>query len=149
MDWLEYQLERHLPEPYTHILCCPNRAKNIRKGRSQRRHQSSGNYAADAKALAKTLPASFPSADTKITPSTPLTIFLTGATGFLGAYILHDLITRSSPPIRVIAHVRAIDSPAALNRISQTCQAYAVWDPSWFSRITCVTENLGERHSFL
>jgi L-aminoadipate-semialdehyde dehydrogenase len=103
-------------------------------------------YAADAKNLAKTLPASFPSADSKITSSTPLTVFLTGATGFLGAYLLRDLLTRTSPPIKVIAHVRSVDSAAALHRVTQSCQAYGVWDPSWTSRITCVTGNLGGHH---
>ena len=101
-------------------------------------------YAADAKSLLNALPASFPSADTKLTPSTPVTVFLTGATGFLGAYILRDLLTRKSPAIKVIAHVRAIDSSAALKRVTQTCEAYGVWDPSWTSRISCVTGNLGD-----
>ncbi len=100
-------------------------------------------YAADAKVLLKTLPASFPSATTAITPSTPLTVFLTGATGFLGAYLLRDLLSRKSPPIQVIAHVRALDATAALDRVAQTCQAYGVWDPSWTSRITCVVGDLG------
>jgi L-aminoadipate-semialdehyde dehydrogenase len=100
-------------------------------------------YAADAKTLAKTLPSSFPS-DSKITNSTPFTVFLTGATGFLGAYLLRDLLTRTAPPIKVIAHVRSVDSAAALHRVSQSCQAYDVWDPSWTSRITCVTGNLGD-----
>ncbi|KUJ13154.1 large subunit of L-aminoadipate-semialdehyde dehydrogenase [Mollisia scopiformis] len=102
-------------------------------------------YAADAKALLKTLPSSFPSADEKIVPSTSLTVFLTGATGFLGAYLLRDLLTRSSPPIsKVIAHVRALDSTTALDRVTQTCQAYGVWDPSWTPRLSCVVGNLGE-----
>ncbi|KAH6682753.1 hypothetical protein B0J14DRAFT_622883 [Halenospora varia] len=101
-------------------------------------------YSGDAKLLVNNLPASFPSADTKISPSTPLTVFLTGATGFLGAYLLRDLLTRASPPIKVIAHVRAVDPAAALTRVALTCQAYGVWDPSWTSRITCVTGNLGD-----
>jgi L-aminoadipate-semialdehyde dehydrogenase len=101
-------------------------------------------YAADAKKLAKTLPSSFPSADSKITSSTSLTVFLTGATGFLGAYLLRGLLTRTFPPIKVIAHVRSVDSAAALHRVTQSCQAYGIWDPSWTSRITCVTGNLGD-----
>jgi L-aminoadipate-semialdehyde dehydrogenase len=64
----------------------------------------------------------------------------------LGAYLLRDLLTRTSPPIKVIAHVRSVDSAAALHRVIQSCQAYGVWDPSWTSRITCVTGNLGDRH---
>ncbi|KAH8687352.1 L-aminoadipate-semialdehyde dehydrogenase-like protein large subunit [Tricladium varicosporioides] len=101
-------------------------------------------YSGDAKLLVNSLPASFPSADTKISPSTPLTVFLTGATGFLGAYLLRDLLARASPPVKVIAHVRAVDPAAALTRVTLTCQAYGVWDPSWISKITCVTGNLGD-----
>ncbi|PQE26205.1 L-aminoadipate-semialdehyde dehydrogenase large subunit protein [Rutstroemia sp. NJR-2017a BBW] len=100
-------------------------------------------YAGDAYELAKTLPSSFPSADDEVTPETPLTIFLTGATGFLGSYLLRDLLTRSQP-IKVILHVRALDAEAALARVVQTCQAYGVWDPEWTSKITCVVGNLGD-----
>ncbi|KAL5323930.1 hypothetical protein ACEPPN_008472 [Leptodophora sp. 'Broadleaf-Isolate-01'] len=105
--------------------------------------EAEADYAADAKALLETLPASFPSADTPITPSTPLTVFLTGATGFLGAYLLRDLLTRTSPPIKIIAHVRALDASAAMDRVKQTCQAYGVWDDSWLTRISCVVGDLG------
>jgi L-aminoadipate-semialdehyde dehydrogenase len=100
-------------------------------------------YAGDAYELAKTLPSSFPSADDEITPETPLTIFLTGATGFLGSYLLRDLLTRSQP-IKVILHVRALDAEAALARVVQTCQAYGVWNPEWSSKVTCVVGNLGD-----
>lgn len=101
-------------------------------------------YEADAKALAKNLPESFPSADSEITASTPLKVLLTGATGFLGAYLLRDLLTRESPSIHVVAHVRAIDGPAAYDRVVRSCKAYGVWDPSWGSRLSFVTGNLGE-----
>ncbi|KAA8574571.1 hypothetical protein EYC84_006020 [Monilinia fructicola] len=56
---------------------------------------------------------------------------------------MRDLLSRSQP-IKVIAHVRALDSKAALDRVIQTCQAYGVWDPSWTSRLSCVVGNLGE-----
>ncbi|KAG0646154.1 nonribosomal peptide synthetase [Hyphodiscus hymeniophilus] len=101
-------------------------------------------YAADARTLLSTLPAKFPSADARITPTTPLKVFLTGATGFLGAYLLRDLLNRSSPRVDVVLHVRAVDAVSALNRVTQSCQAYGVWTPSWTSRITCVAGNLGE-----
>jgi L-aminoadipate-semialdehyde dehydrogenase len=104
----------------------------------------SEDYAADAKALAKTLPANFPSLEAKISEISRVTVLLTGATGFLGAYILRDLLLRRSPPVKVICHVRALDTKAALERVIQTCQAYGVWDPSWSSQISCVTGNLGE-----
>jgi L-aminoadipate-semialdehyde dehydrogenase len=101
-------------------------------------------YEADAKALVQTLPSSFPSADDEITANTPLKVLLTGATGFLGAYLLRDLLTRESPSIHVVAHVRAIDGPAAYDRVVRTCKAYGVWDPSWGSRLSFVTGDLGK-----
>lgn len=101
-------------------------------------------YAGDAKALVSHLPTTFESADSTLLPSTPLTVFLTGATGFLGSYILRDLLTRTSQNIKVIAHVRATDAYEALKRVIITCTAYCGWDPSWASRITCVTGNLGD-----
>ncbi len=101
-------------------------------------------YAADAQSLLKNLPAKFPTSDAKFTSTRPLKVFLTGATGFLGAFILRDLLTRSSPPIEVFLLVRALDTASALSRVIQTCRAYGVWNPSWADRITCVTGNLGE-----
>ncbi|KAH8601045.1 L-aminoadipate-semialdehyde dehydrogenase large subunit [Bisporella sp. PMI_857] len=105
--------------------------------------ESAEDYATEAKTLVESVAKSFLSADETITPTTPLTVFLTGATGFLGAYILRDLLSRPQP-IKVVAHVRALDTTKALDRVIQTCQAYGVWDPSWKSRITCVTGNLGD-----
>lgn len=116
------------------------------KGEVNGHTEAAEDYAADAKALVRTIPASFPSADFDITTTTPINVFLTGATGFLGAYLLRDLLTRNSPQIKVIAHVRALDPTTALKRIIQTCQAYGVWDSSWTTRITCLTGNLGDPH---
>ncbi|KAG9248603.1 hypothetical protein BJ878DRAFT_4794 [Calycina marina] len=113
-------------------------------GETTEQAESVEDYAADAKSLLKTLPEKFPSADEKITKFTPLTVLLTGATGFLGAYLLRDLLSRTLQNIKVIAHVRALDTTKALERVEQTCQAYGVWDPAWKSRISCVTGNLGD-----
>ncbi|KAL8902042.1 MAG: hypothetical protein Q9207_004907 [Kuettlingeria erythrocarpa] len=72
--------------------------------------------------------------------SRPSTIFLTGATGFLGAYIIRDLLSR--PQIKVIAHVRAETQSAGLDRIRETCKAYGIWSEEWSSRLSCVTGDL-------
>ncbi|KAK3064007.1 large subunit of alpha-aminoadipate reductase, partial [Coniosporium uncinatum] len=99
-------------------------------------------YAVDARELAKTLPSSFPSSQLDRTKG--MTVFLTGATGFLGAYILRDLLIRRNPSIKVIAHVRAKDSETGSQRIVDTCKAYGIWQPSWSSRISCVTGDLSK-----
>ncbi len=63
----------------------------------------------------------------------PLQAFLvTGATGFLGAHILADLLNRT-PQLRVYAHVRASSTNLAHARIKESCEAYGVWDEAWVS----------------
>lgn len=69
-------------------------------------------------------------------------IFLTGATGFLGAYILRDLLSRANT--RVIAHVRAPTEEAGLARIKETCQAYDLWSEEWSTRVSCVVGDLAK-----
>lgn len=61
---------------------------------------------------------------------TGINVLLTGATGFLGAYILHDCFMRN-PPNHVYAHVRASSKQAGLDRLRQTCTAYGLWHEWW------------------
>ena len=57
-------------------------------------------------------------------------ILLTGATGFLGAYILHEAIMRHRPN-HVYAHVRAPSVAEGMARIRTTCTAYGLWHEWW------------------
>ena len=99
-------------------------------------------YGTDADEMVKTLPSSFSKPQSGI-PSAPV-VFLTGATGFLGSFILRDLLDRQSPEVaKVIVLVRAKDSESAITRIKMTCQAYGVWKDSWQGKIECVAGNLG------
>jgi len=99
-------------------------------------------YGADALRLVPHLPAKFASAPNGV-PSRPV-VFLTGATGFLGAFLLKDLLQRRGPEVhKVIVLVRAQDARAALTRVRMTCEAYGVWSESWSNRIQCVVGNLG------
>ena len=106
-------------------------------------HEEGEDYASDANTLAKSIPKSFPAAQ-KLHPRQPLTVLLTGASGYLGAYILRDLLNRASPTIKVIAHVRAKSIEAAFKRLQNSCTAYGVWSPSWSSRLSCVIGSLSE-----
>ncbi|KAF2090188.1 large subunit of L-aminoadipate-semialdehyde dehydrogenase [Saccharata proteae CBS 121410] len=94
-------------------------------------------YSADARELAQQLPKSIPSAELDF--STEKTAFLTGATGFLGSYLLQDLLNRK---MRVLAHVRAKDAASGLERIVNTCQAYGIWSESWRSRLEVLVGDL-------
>ncbi len=100
-------------------------------------------YAEDAKQLMEKLPRSFPKY-TDLDFSRQQTVFLTGATGFLGAYLLRDLLRRETPSVKVVAHVRARTPEAAFQRVQQTCQAYGIWSSTWSDRIECVVGNLGD-----
>lgn len=100
-------------------------------------------YSKDAKKLAATLPASFPRRTEPMHSGEP-TVFLTGATGFLGAHILRDLLSRKSPSAKVIALVRGKSEEQALDRIRGTCKAYGFWNESWANKLQCVCGNLGE-----
>ena len=57
-------------------------------------------------------------------------ILLTGATGFLGAYILREAINRNTPN-HVYAHVRASSHKEGMDRIRATCTAYGIWQHWW------------------
>ncbi|KAK4993182.1 large subunit of alpha-aminoadipate reductase [Elasticomyces elasticus] len=105
-------------------------------GASQDEH-----YAAGVPDLLNKLPRAFPSRE--IDYSTTQVVFLTGATGFLGAFILRDLL-ESRQNNRVIAHVRAESVAAGLQRIRQTCEAYGIWSNNWTERLECITGDLQE-----
>lgn len=117
------------------------------EGREQDEGGSNGvqledEYGADALKMVENLPKTFPVATTD--SSRNPVVFLTGATGFLGSFILKDLLDRKAPEVKkVIVLVRAKDEITAMSRIKMTCQAYGVWSDLWASRIQCVAGSLG------
>lgn len=74
----------------------------------------------------------------------PSGIFLTGATGFLGAYVLKELLIRTSADIYCL--VRAAKSAAALSRVVNNLKRYRLWQEEYLDRLTIVEGDLsGER----
>lgn len=67
-------------------------------------------------------------------------ILLTGATGFFGAFLLHELITTTTYHIDCL--VRARDAVTARQRIAQNLRHYSLWDESAESRISVTVGNL-------
>lgn len=100
-------------------------------------------YAEDAEMLASSLP-------NYLLPANPidqmqhLTVFVTGVTGFLGTFILRELLSREN--IDVIAHVRANSSSSGFERVCKTAKAYGTWDEAFEKRIEVVTGNLEDVH---
>ena len=71
----------------------------------------------------------------------PGAVLLTGATGFLGGYLLADTLANTGA--RVYCLVRA-DSPAdGMARIERGLRGYGLWRPAWADRIVALPGDLG------
>ncbi|KAG6125848.1 putative NRPS-like protein biosynthetic cluster [Claviceps purpurea] len=101
-------------------------------------------YAQSLNELVAQLPSKYQSAEpTTIRAKQTPTVFLTGATGFLGAYLIKDILERTSRSIRLIAHVRSAKEPnAAFERLRRSLEGYGLWCTEWESRLSCVVGDL-------
>ncbi len=72
--------------------------------------------------------------------SEPQHIFLTGATGFIGSYLLRELLQLTGATIHCL--VRAGDEVAGKARIQTTLEHYALYDHAWDKRITAIPGDL-------
>ena len=69
-----------------------------------------------------------------VSPADFREVFLTGATGFVGRFVLGDLL-RSSGDLLVHCLVRADDPEHGLARLQKAMQAAGTWEPAFASRI--------------
>ena len=75
-------------------------------------------------------------------PMRPKSIFLTGATGFLGAYILQELLAKTDADVYCL--VRASDRASATERLQNNLKRYSLWDKTVGSRIIPVVGDLSK-----
>lgn len=103
-------------------------------------------YARSLDELVAQMPKTYQSADSAtIRARAKPTVFLTGATGFLGAFLIKDVLERTSRNLQLIAHVRgAKDSKAGLARLRRSLESYGVWKDEWSSRLSCVVGDLAK-----
>ncbi|KAI9475652.1 MAG: L-aminoadipate-semialdehyde dehydrogenase [Benjaminiella poitrasii] len=76
-----------------------------------------------------------------VTPMQGCKFVLTGATGFLGAFILEKLLSYADTQ-KVICIVRANDREAALARVKKAAMDHLVWQENWSSRVEAVCGDL-------
>ncbi|WP_437991504.1 non-ribosomal peptide synthetase [Sorangium sp. So ce145] len=76
------------------------------------------------------------------TGAPPRHVFLTGATGFLGAFLVRELLTQTRATVHCL--VRAPDAAAGLARLRRSLSAYSLWDPAASARIVAVPGDLRE-----
>jgi myxalamid-type nonribosomal peptide synthetase MxaA len=70
----------------------------------------------------------------------PRAILLTGTTGFVGSFVLRELLHRTDAEIYCLA--RAADDQAARDRIEQNLRSYGLWDEALSHRIIPVAGDL-------
>ena len=77
-----------------------------------------------------------------------LTVFLTGATGYLGAFVLRDLFQRHKKVQKVICLIRSPSVENGLGRLRAASTDRGVWDEEWATsgRLEVVIGDLGQDH---
>ncbi len=69
-------------------------------------------------------------------------VFLTGATGFLGAYLAHELLCRSAATIHAL--VRCRDAREGSSRLRERMTGYGLWDDAFRDRIRVLPGDLAQ-----
>ncbi|WP_193198686.1 thioester reductase domain-containing protein [Nostoc sp. MG11] len=83
-----------------------------------------------------------PGALPKVPFSEPKKIFLTGGTGFLGAFLIQELLQETHADIYCL--VRAADAEEGKSKLQKNLQQYAVWQEKFNSRIIPVVGDLSQ-----
>ena len=83
-----------------------------------------------------------PALDKARTPGDARNVFLTGATGFLGAFLLHELLSTTEAAVHCLVRPRA-DAPP-MQAVETNLSRYGIWQPGWAERIVPVAGDLGE-----
>jgi thioester reductase-like protein len=78
-----------------------------------------------------------------IPPEQGHNIFLTGSTGFLGAYLIKSLIKQSKDEnITIFCHVRAENQQKAMERIINNMQFFHCWEETFKDKIVAIPGDL-------
>ncbi|KAG8531758.1 putative NRPS-like protein biosynthetic cluster [Bacidia gigantensis] len=93
-------------------------------------------YAKDKDDLLEDFPKSFQAPQPAgLRTSAETVVFLTGCTGFVGSYIVKDILERSNT--RLIALVRGVkDAKAGLSRLRRSLQSYGLYNDRWESKLS-------------
>ena len=75
-------------------------------------------------------------------PVEPVAVLLTGATGFLGAFLLAELLRQTHADIYCL--VRSSTIEAGKQRLQKTLESYSLWEPGFGDRIIPVLGDLSQ-----
>ncbi|MGV0104067.1 Polyketide synthase thioester reductase subunit HglB [Nostoc sp. DSM 114160] len=85
-------------------------------------------------------PTIHPSAASNVAIGEPKNIFLTGGTGFLGAFIIRELLQETNANIYCL--VRAANAEEGKSKLQNNLQQYAIWQEKFTSRIIPIVGDL-------
>ena len=71
-------------------------------------------------------------------------IFLTGATGYVGAFLLAELLNTTAPDVQLHCMVRSPDEASALAKIRSKLLQFGLWIPSFAARIKPILGDLSQ-----
>ncbi|GAO52416.1 hypothetical protein G7K_6494-t1 [Saitoella complicata NRRL Y-17804] len=122
------------------ILAAALQAKLAPESQSAKRTSLRAYFAAEIEDLSAVLPKDKFDASHLVKGEVKETIFVTGCTGFLGTFILRQLLRR--PSVKVICHVRASTESEARERIVSAAKAALYWKDEYESRVEFWTGDL-------
>jgi thioester reductase-like protein len=88
------------------------------------------------------LPVDIRPASSTLPADEPSHALLTGATGFLGAHLLHELLTQTNAHVTCL--VRGHDEAHATQRLQKSLQHYGLWREGSWPRVSVVVGELSE-----
>ncbi|CAF4161597.1 unnamed protein product, partial [Adineta steineri] len=80
----------------------------------------------------------------KVTSDCPSMIFITGTTGFVGAFLLAELLTVYRGECKFVCLVRCASPTKALDRIRETMLFYQIWKDDYQHRIIALQGDLAK-----
>jgi thioester reductase-like protein len=96
----------------------------------------------DLKAEAVLDPTIYPKESLSKFPADPKSVFLTGGTGFLGAFLIEELLQNTKADIYCL--VRADNAESGFIRLQKNLQRYGLWNDKFGSRIIPVLGDLSQ-----
>lgn len=112
-------------------------AMDVLQGKSRLAHQNKSDWLVETELD----PAIGAQSLTMPKPGQPLqNVLLTGATGFLGAFLLRDLLRHTGATVHCL--VRADDADQAFARLRGTLEQYGLWEDAQTARIIALAGNL-------
>ncbi|WP_416671502.1 non-ribosomal peptide synthetase [Egbenema bharatensis] len=108
----------------------------------KRREKSANGESIDLRTEAVLDPEILPDCLSCQMPSSPHAIFLTGATGFVGAFLLHELLQQTNADLYCL--VRSDSTSSGQQRLQQCLDSYRLWDERFRTRIIPVIGDLSK-----